>query len=85
VNLELVQMAIPLLVPILVLIVKAILPKLPKAAPLLLAPILGAALDILTYYIGLGGWSPLTGALLGALGVFIREVVDQLKKAALGA
>jgi hypothetical protein len=72
---------IALAVPILISLTKLLLPSIPKVALPILAPILGAALAIVGYYTGLMGEShPLIGALLGAVGVWLREVVDQLKK-----
>jgi hypothetical protein len=74
---------IPMLVPMLVAVVKYYVPLLPKLWLPVLTPVLGAALDIVNYYIGLDSWGPMWGAFLGALGVFVREVYDQVKKAGL--
>jgi hypothetical protein len=55
-------------------------PKIPKVALPVLAPILGAGLDILLHYAGSGTGNPVLGSMLGAAGVCVREVLDQVKK-----
>lgn len=72
---------IPLIVPIALAGLKYIVPKIPKAALPILAPVLGAAVEIVGHYAGLWAADPVKGAIFGALGVFIREVYDQLRKA----
>lgn len=79
---NLIKALIPILVPLLVWGVRSILPKIPKAALPILSPILGALLDALLAYIAGGQWSPIAGAALGAAGVGLREIVDQLNKSA---
>lgn len=77
----------PLLVtifaPIVVALIKARYAKIPTWMLPLSAPIIGVAGDALvTWVTGLsltGG--PVEAAFAGALGVFVREVVDQSKKA----
>jgi hypothetical protein len=72
---------IPLLVPMLLAGVKWTLPLIPRAVIPILAPIVGAGLEVLGWWVGQAPTpSPLQGALLGALGVFVREVYDQLRK-----
>ena len=70
------------LVPILLYGMKLVVPMIPKWLIPILAPILGAALDILNSYLTGHSLSPMTGAVLGGLGVWLREVIDQVKKAA---
>ncbi len=74
------QLLIPVLVPVLIAGVKWLLPKIPAVALPILAPVLGAALDIVLHYAGATGSNGLLGAVLGAAGVGLREVVDQVKK-----
>lgn len=71
---------IPVITPVLIALVKVFAPKIPKVALPILAPVLGAALDIILHYAGAGSGGPLLGALLGAAGVCVREVLDQVKK-----
>lgn len=54
----------------------------PKWLLPLLAPLLGAVADVLTAYLANTPVNPVLGAALGGLGVWLREVIDQLKKAA---
>lgn len=73
---------IPMIVPILLSIVKAVLPKIPKSALPILAPILGAGIDIGLHFAGQASAGPGFGAALGAAGVGVREALDQVLKAA---
>ncbi len=75
----LLQTIIPVVVPVAIAALKQWLPRLPKAWLPVLAPVLGAGLDILTtHQVGAG---TALGAALGAAGVGLREIVDQLRKA----
>lgn len=77
---------IPLIVPIVIAGVKALLPRVPVWVLPVLAPLLGAALDILSYYAGLvAASSPLLGAVLGGAGVAVREIQDQVRKTLVGS
>ena len=67
-------------VPVLIAILKILVPKIPKAALPIMAPLLGAALDIAASYLGTGTANPVWGAVLGAAGVGLREIVDQMRK-----
>lgn len=69
------------LVPIVLLYVKKAIP--PSATTLIpvLAPVLGAAADALIAWATGHQADPKAGAIYGALGVFLREVVDQVRKA----
>lgn len=70
---------IPFVVPLLVAVIKGVVPKIPKVALPILAPILGAGLDIVLQFTG-GGTSLIWGAVLGAAGVGLREAIDQIRK-----
>lgn len=74
---------IPVISPILVAFVKMLVPKLPKFLLPILTPIFGAGLQALESASGMIDQpvDAMQGALLGSVGVFIREVVDQIKKA----
>ena len=81
-TIELWQGIIALVVPLLICGVKLLIPKVPKALLPILAPVFGAGLEIVLYSAGASGAAnPVAGAILGGLGVWLREVVDQLKKA----
>jgi len=70
---------IPIVVPFVVWGAKSLLPKIPKAALPMLAVVAGMGLDWFLGFVGAGSWGPLAGAGLGALAVFLREVVHTLK------
>jgi hypothetical protein len=72
---------IPILVPLLLALGKWFVPKIPKAWLPILAPVLGAGLDVLLHFAGLSAGNPMMGAILGSAGVGLREIVDQLRKA----
>lgn len=72
---------IPVVTPVVIWAIRLAVPKIPKMMLPILAPLVGAAADIAAYYAGLSGLAPLWGALLGAVGVWLRELVDQAKKA----
>jgi hypothetical protein len=73
---------IPLLVPLVIAAAKALVPQVPRWTLPILAPVLGAVAEIAGYYAGLTTGNPLLGAILGAAGVGLREIVDQLKRLA---
>jgi hypothetical protein len=75
------QTVIPVVVPAAIAVLKHFLPQIPKPWLPLLAPLLGAALDILaTQQFGPG---TALGAALGAAGTGLREILDQLRKSLL--
>lgn len=69
---------IPILVPIVIAILKTLAPKIPKSWLPIIAPILGALVEIFTS--GTIGIGTVWGAALGSAGVGIREIVDQMRK-----
>lgn len=72
----LLQLLIPFVATAAVAAVKKILPRVPKVVLPVLAPVAGVAIALATGYTDAQG-----GALLGAAGVAVREVYDQVKKA----
>lgn len=66
---------IPVLVPMVIAGVKKVQPSIPKVLIPLLAPVLGVVASLATDHL-----SYAQGAFLGALGIAVREVVDQVKK-----
>lgn len=69
-------------VPLLIAAAKLAIPRFPRRLIPILVPILGAALDLVGYATGaLGTSRPVAGAVLGALGLWLREVLDQLRQA----
>ena len=74
-----IQWWLPVIVPMLVAGLKAIWPSIPKVLLPVLCPLLGIAANYLTTFAG-AQFDPASAAALGALGVFLREVVDQGKK-----
>lgn len=73
---------IPIIVPGIIALIKWAIPSVPKAFLPILAPILGAAIDLLGHFAGLAGTGTgMTGAILGAAGVAVREAYDQTRKA----
>lgn len=74
-----IQWWLPVLVPMLVAGLKAIWPSIPKVLLPVLCPLLGIVANYLSTFAGLR-FDPASAAALGALGVFLREIVDQGKK-----
>ncbi|MCX8156170.1 MAG: hypothetical protein N3J91_06970 [Verrucomicrobiae bacterium] len=77
---SLTMILIPVVVPVVIAIIKFFLPKLPKAWLPILAPILGALAELVAS--GSFDAGTIWGAVAGSAGVGLREIVDQLKKAA---
>lgn len=71
---------IPVATPILISLIRWAAPKTPKVALPILAPLLGATLDIVIYLAGGQTQGTLSAALLGMAGVCVREAVDQATK-----
>lgn len=67
------------IVPMLLAGLKSLAPRVPRPWIPVLAPLLGALLDIGTYF-ATGISNPAIAALAGSAGVGIRELVDQLRK-----
>ena len=85
-TLDLFHSLIPVLVPLLIALAKWGVPRVPKVWLPILAPVLGAGVDVLAYVVGLqDAANPVLGAVLGAVGVALREILDQLKQAMLGS
>lgn len=78
------SVAVALLVPLIIEGIKFLAPRVPKVWLPFLCPVLGAALDIIANLASghpTFGASTGYGAVLGTVGIGIREMVDQLKKA----
>lgn len=73
---------IPVGVPLLVMVIKGFLPGLPKGCLPVIAAGVGLALAILDHFTGTLGGNPMAVLFLGAAGTGLREIGDQLKKAA---
>lgn len=67
------------LVPGVIAIIKFIVPRLPKPVLPILAPIVGAGLEIFLHKVGVTDGNTAQGVVCGALGVWLREVYDQLR------
>ncbi len=77
-KLTLIQTLVPVLVPVAIAVLKFFVPRIPRAWLPILAPLLGALIDIAaTSQVGPG--TPLA-ALLGSAGVGLREILDQVRK-----
>ena len=72
------QAILPILVPALIMVIKAMIPKLPKVWLPILAPVLGAGIEFAAT--GVFGANTVVGAVLGSAGVGLREILDQVKK-----
>jgi len=70
----------PIIVPLVILGVKTAAPKIPSFLLPILAPIFGVLLEYVNHFATGQEPSILYGVALGAAGVGIREVIDQLKK-----
>jgi len=71
---------IPVLVPLFIAALKQASSRIPGYVLPILAPVLGAGLDILNYYVTGHSLGTVWGAALGSAGVGLREAVDQLKQ-----
>ena len=76
---------IPLAVPVIIALLKNVMPKIPGVWLPILAPLLGAGADIVMHFAGVSTLGPLWGAVLGSAGVGLRELQDQVKQAVLPA
>lgn len=74
------ELLIPVLVPVGIAGLKMLLPKIPSVWLPVIAPVVGAALEIVLHFAGLASGTGLVGALLGSAGVGLREILDQLRK-----
>ncbi len=79
-DLTLWQALIPVAVPLLIAALKWAVQYLPPWLPPILAPVLGGLIDAATVYLAGGTYNPIVGMVLGAAGVGLRELVDQMKK-----
>lgn len=77
---DLLTWLIPLLVPVVIAGIKWVIPSIPTVWLPILAPLLGAAIDLVAYWAGRPGVDPAVGAVLGAAGVGLREIYDQVKQ-----
>jgi hypothetical protein len=71
---------IPLAVPVLIMVLKWLVPNIPSVALPIIAPLLGAGADIALHYAGYSTLGATWGALLGSAGVGLREIADQIKQ-----
>ena len=55
---------------------RALLVKTPRVVIPIVAVVLGTLLDLLMTYISGGAFNPVVGAMLGALAVWLRELVN---------
>lgn len=79
------QWLIPVIVPFAIALLKQAWPSIPKGFIPYLCPALGLVADLLARAAGAQtGAGPEVSAALGALGLYLREVVDQGKKQLLG-
>lgn len=72
-----------IVVPLVITALKMLVPKIPSSWLPVIAPLLGTLGDGLTSYFTGNAPNPALGALYGAAGVGIREVIDQIKQAAM--
>lgn len=75
------QWLIPILVPLLIAGLKKLWPSVPGHWLPYLCPALGLLADTIAKLAGSAGAGPEVAAALGALGLFLRELVDQSRKA----
>ncbi len=72
---------IPVVVPVAVYLLKSLVPKVPTVWLPVAAIALGAVADTAAHFATGSVANPILGAVLGAAGVGLREVVDQIRKA----
>lgn len=71
---------IPVLVPVLIALLKFVVPNVPGHWLPLIAPLLGAGADLALNFAGVSTLGPGWGALLGSAGVGLREIKDQVQQ-----
>jgi len=72
---------IPVAVPLVIAGIKLLLPRVPKVWLPVLAPVLGAIAEVVVNYSTQGHTdAPWLGSALGAAGVGLREIADQVRK-----
>lgn len=76
---------IAVLVPLLIAGLKKLFPKIPGALLPVLAPVLGGIIEAIITGLGHDGGGVVTGAVAGAAGTGVREIVDQNRKRLPGA
>ena len=79
-NAELAKLLVAVIVPIVVAGVKFVVPKLPRASIPPIAIAMGALADWLGALVGAWHFSWISGTVLGAYGIGVREAVVKLKK-----
>lgn len=72
---------IPVVTPLIIAGVKWLVPKIPTPWLPVLAPMLGASLDVIAHFAAGTTLTVWLGALLGLCGVGVRELCDQIRKA----
>lgn len=79
------QWLIPVIVPLLIVCIKSLWPSVPRGLIPYLCPALGLLADVILRSAGASpGAGPEVSAALGALGLYLRELVDQAKKGLFG-
>jgi hypothetical protein len=71
---------IPVLTPLIIAGVKLLMPKIPTVVLPFLAPVLGAAIDLIAHFATGANLNVWLSAGLGLAGVGLREIVDQSKQ-----
>jgi hypothetical protein len=71
----------PVVVPMLIALVKKVLPQVPSWALPIIAPLLGVALEVINSLATTQAANFWAAAALGLAGIGVREVADQVKKA----
>ena|SRR5688572_7238990 len=74
------QSLIPLVVPLIIFGLRNMIPKLPSKWTPILAPLIGALIDVLLNFADLGDGKGMVGAVLGTAGIGVREVYNQARK-----
>lgn len=75
------QAAIAIITPLIIAGVKMLVPRIPRAWLPVIAPVVGCALDVIAHFATGSALNPTVALVLGAAGVGLREVVDQVKQA----
>ena len=82
---QLIQMLTPVIVPLVLSLEAKITAKIPSWLKPIIATLIGVAVDTANHFITGHAFSPATGAILGAAGVGVREIVDQTKQQLTGS
>jgi hypothetical protein len=77
---QLIQLLTPVIVPAVLALEAKVIAKIPSWLKPIIATLIGVSIDVLNHFLTGHPFSPGIGAILGAAGVGVREIIDQTKQ-----